>query len=141
MYFAAVHFLKTSRAALDAPVTWTSGFEQLPLLLSGAPAWPLVKWGFLSLFVAGILLAVITIRTRSLYLAIGVHAGWILGQQGLQLISKFRVDPPQALLPWVGPNVVSGAVPTGIVPVAVLMMTGLLLWIYLNHAAIARRSA
>jgi membrane protease YdiL (CAAX protease family) len=137
--FAIVHFLRTSRQPLEAPVTWLSGFQEIPLAFSSAPPWPLFGWGFLSLFIAGVLLAAATLRTRSLFLAIGIHAGWILGQQSLQLIARFHPKPPTSLLPWIGPNVVSGAVPTGLVPAAVLLATGLLLWIFLHHAARDRR--
>jgi hypothetical protein len=38
-----------------------------------------------------------------------------------------------ALLPWVGPNLVSGAVPTGILPLVALVATGLLVKLYLRH--------
>jgi membrane protease YdiL (CAAX protease family) len=134
VFFAVVHFLKTSKQASEAPVTWLSGFDQLPLLFSSAPPWPLLGWGFLSLLLAGILLAVATIRTRSLFLAIGLHAGWILGQQGIQILGKFDIKPSDQLLPWVGENVVSGAVPTGLVPLAVLGFTGILIVLFLRHA-------
>lgn len=139
-FFAAVHFLKTSRQPLDTPVTWTSGFEQLPLLFSSAPPWPLLGWGFASLFVAGLLLGWSTLHTRSLFLAIGLHAGWILGQQGMQVLGRFQPKPPDSLLPWVGPNVVSGAVPTGLVPLAVLIFTAVVVAFYLRHAGRARNS-
>lgn len=132
--FAAVHFLRGSKAPLDGPVTWMSGFGQVPLLFSGAPEWPLIGWGAVSLFAAGMLLAYAAVRTRSLFLAAGLHAGWIFGQQGLQLISKYQGKAPEFLLPWVGPNVVSGAVPTGLVPVAVLAGTALIVWMYARHA-------
>lgn len=128
--FAVVHFLKGSKAPLDGPVNWLSGFGQLPLLVSGAPEWPLIAWGALSLFAAGMLLAFTAVRTRSLFLAAGLHAGWIFGQQGLQLISKYQGKAPDFLLPWVGPNVVSGAVPTGVVPLVVLGATAVVVWMY-----------
>ena len=122
--FGAVHFLRVAKAAAQAPVDWLSGFAQLPLAFSSAPPWPLLGWGFLSLVMAGLILAFTTLHTRSLFLAIDLHAGWILGQQGLQLVAKFHDDKnPERFLPWVGQNVVSGAVPTGIVPALVLLAT------------------
>ena len=141
VFFAVVHFLKTSKQPLEAPVTWLSGFEQLPLLFSSAPPWPLLGWAFLSLVLAGILLAAGTLRTRSLFLAIGLHAGWIFGQQGMQVIGKFSIKPPDRLLPWVGENVVSGAVPTGVLPLMVLGFTGNLIILFLRHAARGRHGA
>jgi membrane protease YdiL (CAAX protease family) len=116
-------------------VGWLSGFQQVPLAFSSAPPWPLLGWGVLSLFIAGLLLAYATLRTRSLFIPIGLHAGWILGQQSLQLIAQFRPKPPDSFLPWVGPNVVSGAVPTGLIPAFVLLATSLFVWIYLRRVA------
>jgi predicted MFS family arabinose efflux permease len=87
-----------------------------------------------SLVLAGILLAVATIHTRSLFLAIGLHAGWILGQQGIQILGKFGIKPSDRLLPWVGENVVSGAVPTGLLPLVVLGITGVLIFWFLRYA-------
>ena len=131
--FALVHFMRTSRQALEEPVGFLGGFEQIPLAFSGAPPWPLLGWGFLSLFIAGLLLAYSTFHTRSLFIPIGLHAGWILGQQSLQLVARFSPKPPDSLLPWVGPNVVSGAVPTGIVPVLVLLATCFFVWVYFHR--------
>ena len=130
--FAVVHFMRTSRQAYEIPVGWLSGFEQLPLAFSSAPPWPLLGWGFLSLLIAGLLLAYATLQTRSLFIPIGLHAGWIFGQQSLQLVAQFRPKPPDTLLPWVGPNVVSGAVPTGLLPAFVLLASCVLVWIYLR---------
>jgi len=139
--FAVVHFLRVAKSASDPAVGWLSGFEQLPHVFSSAPPWPLLGWGMFSLLLAGILLAVVTLRTRSLFLPIGLHAGWIIGQQGLQWVAKFHVRPQEALLPWIGPNVVSGAVPTGLIPAGILLLTVALAITYLRHGRIPRRSS
>jgi membrane protease YdiL (CAAX protease family) len=130
--FAGVHFLKTSRQPLDGPVGWTSGFEQLPLVLSSAPEWPVWAWAAASLVLAGLILGFTAVRTRSLFLAIGIHAGWILGQQGLQWIGKSTIRPSDRLLPWIGPNVVSGAVPTGLLPLLAIAAAGFVIWLRLR---------
>jgi len=132
--FAFVHFMRVARPEVQPPVDWLSGFGQIPQAFSSAPAWPILGWGLLSLLLAGLILAFATLRTRSLFLAIGIHAGWIAGQQGLQWLGKFRIKPPEALLPWVGPNVVSGAVPTGLVPACTLLLTAAMAALYLRHA-------
>jgi membrane protease YdiL (CAAX protease family) len=136
--FAAVHFLRPLKKAGTEPVTWTSGFEQLPLVFSSAPPWPLLGWGFATLLLAGILLAGATISTRKLFLAIGVHAGWIFCQQGLRWFAKFQPGPTE-LLPVVGDNVVSGAVPTGLLPLGMVALTGLGIYFVTRHAK-SRRS-
>jgi len=132
--FAIVHFMRVARPEVAISVDWFSGFAQLPQAFSSAPAWPVLGWGILSLLLAGLILAFAALRTRSLFLPVGIHAGWIAGQQGLQLIAKFQIKPEGALLPWIGPNVVSGAVPTGIVPAAIILLSGALTALYLRHA-------
>lgn len=139
--FAVVHFLRVAKSASEPAVSWLSGFAQLPQAFSSAPPWPLLGWGIFSLLLAGILLAMATLRTRSLFLPIGLHAGWILGQQGLQWLAKFRIKPPDALLPWVGQNVVSGAVPTGLIPSGILLLTMALALYYLGYVRDRRSSS
>jgi ComF family protein len=117
--FAAVHFLRPGKR-LDPAVEWWSGLAQIARVFDTAPPMPLLFLGFVSLSVAGMILAMATLWTRSLWLAIGLHAGWIFCQQALQWLAKYRVKPPEALIPWIGPNVVSGAVPTGLLPLGVL---------------------
>ena len=136
--FAVVHFMRVAKPAKAFAVGWASGFEQLPLAFSSAPAWPLWGWGMLALLAAGLILACATMKTKSLSLAIGVHAGWVLGQQGLQFVAKFRVKPPGALLPWVGPNVVSGAVPTGLVSMGALLIAAIIVCGYVRYARFPR---
>jgi membrane protease YdiL (CAAX protease family) len=139
--FAVVHFLRVARSASEPAVGWLSGFAQLPLAFSGSPPWPLPGWGMLSLLLAGILLAVATLRTRSLFLPVGLHAGWIVGQQGLQWIAKFRAKPPDAFLPWVGPNLVNGAVPTGLIPAGALLLTMAAAFYYLGYGRTPRATS
>ena len=66
---------------------------------------------------------------------------WIFCQQGLQWLAKYRVQPPEALLPWIGPNVVSGAVPIGLLPLGVLLLTAGGVWFYLRHALASPRGS
>lgn len=139
--FAGIHFVRTARMPDAGPVTWASGFEQLPLAFSSAPPWPLLGWGMLSLFLAGLVLAAVTLRTRSLFLAIGIHAGWIFGQQGINLVARFQPGPSGDLFPWVGPNVVSGAVPTGLVPALVILVPLIALALVPRHAEVRRHPA
>ncbi len=133
MIFSGMHFLKPAKIPDTGPVTWTSGWEQAQLLFSGAPDMPVLAYGALTLLVAGLILSAATLRTSSLWLPIGLHAGWIFSQQGFHLVAKIRIKPPEALLPWIGPNVVSGAVPTGLIPVVMLLITGGFVWLYLRR--------
>ena len=128
------------RAFLESLAT-TGSVKIASTSVGMSPPWPLLGWGLFSLMLAGILLAVATLRTRSLFLSIGLHAGWIFGQQALQWMAKFRIKPPDALLPWVGQNVVSGAVPTGLIPAGILLLTMALTFFYLRYASASRSAA
>jgi membrane protease YdiL (CAAX protease family) len=70
--YAAVHFIQ--KADLGLSVQWNSGLALLWRMLSHPP--PLIP-AFLTLFVAGSILALTYQRTGALYFSIGLHAGWI----------------------------------------------------------------
>ena len=131
LVFASVHFID-SRFDV-AEVRWGSGFEVLANAFSNSGSATQAFSGGLALFVLGVIFAAATLRTRSLWLAIGLHAGCIFGQQVLNVFAKFRLKPPEAWMPWAGPNVVHGMVPTGLVPLAALLVIGLLVWWYLRR--------
>jgi membrane protease YdiL (CAAX protease family) len=134
LLFAALHFMKPARSKLAAgDVHWWSGWSEL---FNFAGAWPstgILLFGFASLVVAGGILGVAAERTRSLWLPIGLHAGWVFAQQTSQLFLRPAQDDAAALLPWIGPNLVSGAVPTGLLPLAVLALNAFLVGLYLRH--------
>jgi membrane protease YdiL (CAAX protease family) len=136
--FAVVHFIRPSKE-IDAEVTWLTGFVQITRIFGGAPGPVLLIFGLLALVLVGLILGWVTVRTRSLALAIGLHCGWVAGQQAFQWFAKYRVKPADALLPWVGPNVLTGAVPTGLLPLAVLVLTGFVVLLYVRH--VRRRPA
>lgn len=133
--FSIVHFIKPRGVIED--VQWWSGFELLGTAFASVDGPVILLAGAIALFVIGWILGAVTMRTRSLALAIGLHAGWVLGQQTINLLGKYRVKPPDALLPWVGPNVVSGMVPTGLVPMTALLVTAALVWWYLARGRTA----
>ncbi|HEY5811308.1 MAG TPA: CPBP family intramembrane glutamic endopeptidase [Terrimicrobiaceae bacterium] len=140
LVFAGIHFLRPGAEPIS-DVQWWSGFAQIFRILDSAPSLPFLVFGFISLVAAGLLLAWATLATRSLWVPIGLHAGWIFCQQGLQWLARYRIKPPDALMPWVGPNVVSGAVPTGLLPLGALLLTGMALWIYLRNASADARGS
>ncbi len=99
--FAVVHFIRQHGEATD--VHWWSGFALLGSVFPGADDMPETLAGAANLFVIGLILAAAALRTCSLWLPIGLHAGWVLGQQLINLVGKYRVKPtPDALLPWWG---------------------------------------
>lgn len=134
MVFVLMHFIKPAKTAL-APeqVRWFSGLTETLNFTAGLPSAWVLLFGAASLFAAGWILGRATVATASLWLAIGLHAGWILGVQTTNLFLKPAVANAAGQLPWVGPNLVSGAVPTGLLPLSGLLLAGLLARLYLLH--------
>ena len=134
VFFAVAHFIKPAKTTIvPADVGWLSGFAELSKVGEGLPSVSVLWWGMLSLILAGWILGRATVFTRSLWLAIGLHAGWIFGQQSLQVVLRPFGGDAFALLPWVGPNLVSGAVPTGILPIMAVGAAGWLTQLYLRY--------
>jgi membrane protease YdiL (CAAX protease family) len=133
LVFALIHFIDSRYDVQD--VQWWSGFDVLAHAFSNSGGPALMLFGGLSLFVLGVTFAIATLRTRSLWMAIGLHAGCIFGQQALNLVAKYRFRGDHLWLPWAGPNVVHGMVPTGLAPLAALLVMGGLVWWYLRREA------
>ena len=92
--FSAVHFLN-QRPDINT-ITWTTGFTALPQFVhpfSEDPYWPAY---FVNLFLSGLVLAGAVVRTGSIYLAIGIHAGWILALK----TCNFVLTPKSASTFW-----------------------------------------
>jgi hypothetical protein len=96
--YSAVHFLK--KVEIAGPVQWDSGLNLLWTMLRHPP--PLIP-AFLTLFMAGALLALAYQRTGALYVSIGLHAGWIFWLK----TCAFVLRPPAAAPSlWGGGNLV-----------------------------------
>src|SRR6185503_14715914 len=74
----------------------------------------LVLAGFTTLFLLGWILADARIRTRSLWLPIGLHAGWIFANAIFSKVARREMD----LLPLLGKNLL-----IGIAPLCVALLT------------------
>jgi len=134
LLFAVVHFLRPARGSLGpGEVHWWSGWSELGSFVSAWPSPGLLVAGLASLFAAGWILGTAAVRTKSLWLPIGLHVGWVLAQQTSQIFLRPSPEDGIAHLPWVGPNLVSGAVPTGLFPLLALGLTGVLVHFYLRY--------
>ena len=128
--FAAVHFLKPDDDVEIANVDWTSGFVLLPHTFHQFAEPMTLLAGFTTLFVFGWVLGYAALRTRSLWVGIGFHAGVVFVKMCFSKFTK-RMD---ICLPWVGPEL-----QLGLVPVAVLALGGGLVWFWLRHESAAPR--
>jgi uncharacterized protein len=122
--FSIVHFLKAPDQTTTS-VAWTSGFISLAHSFDQFTKPMLVLAGFTTLFLIGVILAHARLRTRSLWLPIGLHAGWILASGAFNKIAHREI----VALPWLGKNLL-----TGIVPLCVCLMSWVLLLGWLRYA-------
>jgi uncharacterized protein len=103
MLFSIVHFLKPAPEQTNA-VHWYSGFQLLPRTFWQFSDPLLVAGGFVTIGILGLILAHATIRTSSLWLAIGIHSGLIFGKMGLNKLIRRLGD----MMPWFGNDITVG---------------------------------
>lgn len=111
VFFAVLHFIKPDPAHQRiTDVGWGSGFALLPHVFwqFGEPR--LVLGTLVTLVAMGWTLGYTVVRTGSLYLAIGMHAGWVFGLKVLASCTN-RLGSPSI---WVGDDLRSGLVPTSL---------------------------
>ena len=128
--FAIIHFLKAPEGS-SGPVTWTSGFVSVSHSFTQFAEPALLLAGFATLFLIGWILGDARVRTKSLWLPVGLHSGWIFGNGLFNRLAHRRI----IALPWLGRNLL-----VGIVPLCVCLLTWGLVLFYLRRreAAAAR---
>ena len=125
--FAVVHFLKPPPHIIAGPaVNWASGFSMLPYAFSQFDEPRLVLSGFTTLFAIGWILGEARQRTRSLWLSIGLHTGWVFGLKCFAASTRHYLE--SSLL--FGENAF-----TGLGPLAIVCLTGLLVRTWLRETA------
>jgi len=122
--YSIVHFLKAPDRT-SADVTWTSGFNSIAHAFVQFSDPLLVAAGFTTLFLIGWILADARLQTRSLWLPIGLHAGWILTSGVFNKIARHDL----IVLPWLGKNLLVGIVPLGVACLTWLIMRGWLKYV------------
>jgi CAAX protease family protein len=118
MFFSIVHFLKPGREQMNA-VHWYSGFELLPRAFWQFSDPLLVAGGFVTIGILGLILAHATMRTSSLWLAIGIHSGLIFAKMGLNKLTRRLQD----LTPWFGNDIT-----VGVGSIATLLFLWFMIW-------------
>jgi membrane protease YdiL (CAAX protease family) len=104
--FSILHFLKAPMQTTTS-VRWTSGFVSLAHSFDQFTQPMLLLAAFTTLFIIGVILAHARLVTQSLWMPIGLHAGWIFTSG---LFSKIAQREFLAL-PWLGKNLLIGIVP------------------------------
>jgi membrane protease YdiL (CAAX protease family) len=122
--FSIVHFLKAPDQTTTT-VAWSSGFSSLAHSFDQFTNPMLVLAGFATLFLIGVILAHARLRTRSLWLPIGLHAGWVFASGAFNKIAHREI----VALPWLGKNLL-----IGVVPLCVCLVSWVLVGAWLRYA-------
>jgi membrane protease YdiL (CAAX protease family) len=123
--FSIVHFLKAPDQTTTS-VGWTSGFISLAHSFDQFTKPMLVLAGFITLFLIGVILAHARLNTRSLWLPIGLHAGWIFASGAFNKLAHREI----VALPWLGKSLL-----IGIVPLCVCLVSWILLGAWLRYVS------
>jgi len=136
--FAIVHFLKPDDDVKIESVNWLSGFALIPHTFHQFAEPMSLLAGFTTLFVLGWLCGDAALRTRALWLSIGLHAGIVFVKMSFSVMAKFAVKKKhrEGLLPWVDDQF-----ETGLVPVGVLLLVWLAVVLWLKYENRARPAA
>jgi uncharacterized protein len=125
--FAAVHFLKAPERTSEI-VTWTSGFSSIAHALDGIGDPMMVASALATLFFIGLILADARVLTRSLWLSIGLHAGWIFGSGAFSRLARQQT----LAFPWIGKNILVGIIPLGVAALTWVIMR---IWVKYDRAS------
>jgi uncharacterized protein len=95
LVYALVHFITPDKSFVFKGGGWWEGFLYLPALVERLIQ-PGTALGVAGLFVIGIILGLAKKRYQTVYLVIGMHAGWIFS---LKMISFLSLTNPHVLQP------------------------------------------
>ncbi len=124
--FSIVHFLKAPEATTpNDSVRWYSGFNSIAHSFGQFSDPMLLAAGFLTLFAIGCILADARLRTASLWLPIGLHAGWIFANGTFSKAAHREA----LVLPWLGKDLL-----VGIVPLILALASWALMRLWVKHA-------
>jgi membrane protease YdiL (CAAX protease family) len=123
-FFALLHFLKAPGDTNDA-VTWFAGFRSIANSFAQFADPTMVLALFATLFLIGWILADARLRTRSLFLPIGLHSGWILVAGVVGKLTRRAT----VMLPWLGTSLL-----IGLLPLALGLITWVLMIVWLRYA-------
>ncbi|HEU5313869.1 MAG TPA: hypothetical protein VFU08_08585, partial [Candidatus Udaeobacter sp.] len=125
--FAVVHFLKAPDRTSEI-VTWTSGFSSIAHAFNGVGDPMILASALATLFFIGWILADARVLTHSLWLSIGLHAGWIFGSAAFSRLARQQT----LALPWIGKNMLVGIIPLGVAAVTWVIMR---IWLKYDRAS------
>jgi CAAX protease family protein len=122
LLFAAVHFVQPVRAFQLANFDPWGGLRYLAGSFGPFLDFRSLFPGFIGLFLLGLVLSYAVLRTRTIFLAIGLHAGWIFALQSIRVFGDFNRQDLGLMFGSTNPKIVSGVITwIGILSVAAVV--------------------
>lgn len=129
LFFAAVHFLKPPDGATVAdPRHALAGFEMLGLIGQKFLTASSFFGVFLTLFVVGVTLAYTRHKTGKLWMAIGLHAGWVFSLKFVNQMTNPTGEAHELMF--------NDKITDGLFPLIALALTGMCVALYLRSRKI-----
>lgn len=131
-FFAVIHFFNAPRNLEIGEVTFGTGFWFVGRIFEhffsqfADPYFLAAE--FAVLFAIGLVLGYTRMETGSLWLGIGLHAGWVFGVKTLSPLTT-RAFERAEMMPWLG-----GSLRVGLVSCLVVSLTGVGIWLWLRRS-------
>lgn len=124
--FSILHFMKPNTPD-PGTIGWASGFAMIPPAFANFSEPWLVLGGFVTLFCVGWVLGWSRLKTHSLWMPFGLHAGWVFGLKTFSGTTKRTMNVTETM-PWFGETLY-----VGIGSVLAVLFTGWVVWLLLRE--------
>ena len=132
LFYSALHFVKPGEQYFLSGVEPWAGFRHLFSTFAPFLEPTEIVPGMIGLLLIGIVLSYAFLRTGTLYLSIGLHAGWIISIKTVRLFGDYQRESLGWLFGSTDPKIVSGVVTwVGIILVGIAVY-----WITRNRAGL-----
>jgi membrane protease YdiL (CAAX protease family) len=132
LFYSALHFVKPGEQYFLSGVEPWAGFRHLFSTFAPFLEPTEIVPGMIGLLLIGIVLSYAFLRTGTLYLSIGLHAGWIISIKTVRIFGDYQRESLGWLFGSTDPKIVSGVVTwVGIILVGVAVH-----WITRNRAGL-----
>lgn len=136
IFYASIHFLLPPNGVeVINPGSIDAGFRMIGLVAQRFMNPEEFILSFITLLVAGLILAYARYRTASLWLPIGLHAGWVFVIQIFHNIAELSGEHLATAEVLIGPDRISG-----LLPLSLLFATGLLVHVFIQVSSEKRQS-
>jgi uncharacterized protein len=134
LFYSALHFVKPGEAYFIDGFDPLAGFRHLFYTFTPFLEPFTILPGMFGLFLLGVVLSYAFLRTGNLYLAIGLHAGWIFGLKSVRVFGDYARSDLGWLFGSTDPKIVSGVASwIGIASVLLLVH-----WLTRNRCGLTR---